>query len=314
MPTPPALVAAVEREAATAADEISAAIRPLLAADAPLAAQSALSTDSGVIDEPEVAAALGKLHASIAAAGQRRCDHYRERTIDGGAYWSWLVARYCKHFGKATASAPLPYLARGIQLEASIAGISPASSAAVAARLSAALEGTPWHAADAGDARCRRAARGIRRRVSQRARHARGAVDRTCPLHGPGSPTGPAPREPPGDRVVHGSGPVHRPPERELFVRDIALAPDLLSQPVGHPLSDRSPHAHGDALPHRIPNRNPQRHPLPERPARVQLHGGSASGQLRAGEHADGQPAARRHAAASATRPPGGAHGRSATT
>jgi hypothetical protein len=151
VPTPPALVAAVEREATAAAGEITAAIRPLLAADAPLAAQSALSTESGVVDEPEVAAALGKLHANIATAGQRRCDHYRERTLDGGAYWSWLVARYCKHFGKTTATPRLPYLARGLQLEASISGMSPASSAAVTARLNAALEGTPWHAADAGD-------------------------------------------------------------------------------------------------------------------------------------------------------------------
>ena len=161
MPTPPALVADVEREAAAAAIEIGESIRPLLAADAPLAAEAALTGARSVVDEPELVAARRKLHADIAAAGRKRCDHYLTDPLAGdSAYWAWLVARYCAHFGNQVPTPPLPDLAGGIQLGGSIAGLSPSSSATVATRLQAALAGTPWHAPGA-DARVAADMRGV---------------------------------------------------------------------------------------------------------------------------------------------------------
>lgn len=153
MSTPPVLVPAVEREASAAAIEVAAAIQPLLAANAPLAAEAVLKDESVVVDEPELAAARRKLRADITEAGRLRCDRFRaeDRAADGGPYWGWLVARYCRHFGRDAASPSLPYLAGGIDVDGAISGMSAASSALVADRLRAALAGTPWHHAGASE-------------------------------------------------------------------------------------------------------------------------------------------------------------------
>jgi hypothetical protein len=153
MSTPPALVSAVEREASAAAIEVAAAIQPLLAANAPLAAEAALKDQSLVVDEPELAAARRKLRAEIRDAGRLRCDHYRgaDRGADGGPYWGWLVARYCRHFGRDAASPALPYLAGGIDVDGTISGMSAASSGMVVQQLHAALAGTPWYDAGASE-------------------------------------------------------------------------------------------------------------------------------------------------------------------
>jgi hypothetical protein len=145
--TPPVLVPAVEREASAAAIEVAAGIQPLLAANAPLAAEVALTDQSSVVDEPELAAARRKLRTDVTEAGRRRCDEYRgeNRVADGGPYWGWLVARYCRHFGREAANPSLPYLASGIDVDGAIAGMSAASSAMVVERLQAALADTPWH-------------------------------------------------------------------------------------------------------------------------------------------------------------------------
>jgi hypothetical protein len=161
MPTPPALVAGVAREAAAAAGEIGAGVRPLLAADAPLAAEALLIAEHDVIDEPELVEARRALHADIAAAGRRRCEHYLAGPIDGDSpYWRSLVARYCDHFGKPTPAPPLPYVAAGLEIDGSISGVSAALGAALADRLRVALAGTPWHA-PAAEARIAAGLRGV---------------------------------------------------------------------------------------------------------------------------------------------------------
>jgi hypothetical protein len=150
MPTPPALVGPLKEQATAAALETAQGVRLLLTTDAPLAAEGALRAESRIFDEPELAAAVAELRANVTAAGQKRCDRYlSEQGSDDRPYWRWLVARYCRHFGRSASVPALPNLASGVELAGAVSGVSDASASALAARLSSAFVGTPWYASGA---------------------------------------------------------------------------------------------------------------------------------------------------------------------
>ncbi len=86
----------------------------------------------------------------VRAVGRARCGALADETSTATPAWSWLVDRYCTHFGADVdiARAPIQGLRSGLVVEGAIHGLRDDEAVTFSSTLANAFRATAWYAAD----------------------------------------------------------------------------------------------------------------------------------------------------------------------
>lgn len=121
-------------------------------AEHPLVAGALLQRNATLLAHADFAATRDGLRARVTAAGRARCERLAAETATE-AYWTWLVDRYCAHWGASPLQVPaLPYARSDLVLAGAIAGETAGETAALHATLAGGFRETAWFAPNAAAA------------------------------------------------------------------------------------------------------------------------------------------------------------------
>lgn len=90
----------------------------------------------------------GEIEDSVHGVGKTKCEALAPRATT--PYWSWVVARYCQHFGGPEVKVlPRPNLRTGLVVEGSVVGIPAEETSRIRTTMAAAFRESVWFSPDA---------------------------------------------------------------------------------------------------------------------------------------------------------------------
>jgi hypothetical protein len=144
----PSLAQPLGEEVVWAGAYIASSVADRARSKGPLAAEHLAGTFDTLLAHRDFATRRAQLRENIAASGRLACATLAPSATT--PYWSWLVDRYCRHFGSSPVEVPaLPYLHGDLVVEGAVAGQTDAQVANLHETLAAAFRGSVWFAADA---------------------------------------------------------------------------------------------------------------------------------------------------------------------
>jgi len=135
-------------EVTATGDHLAAEVDQVARTIGPLAAEARLADHEHLLAYPDFADRGRAMLARVGVVGRARCDALVAETSETRPAWSWLVERYCTHFG-AAATIPrgtFPNLRTGLELDGGVGGLSDLEAVAFRGALADAFRTSAWYA------------------------------------------------------------------------------------------------------------------------------------------------------------------------
>ena len=140
-------------EIAAAGASVRDAVAQQIGAEGPLRAEVVARHYEALLSHAELRLVRDDVAAAVTAAGRAQCDRLANDATPTSPYWSWLVDRYCAHWGGHLKFDPeLPHLRASLAVGGDVAGATPAEIARMHASLGDAFKRTLWYGANAPQA------------------------------------------------------------------------------------------------------------------------------------------------------------------
>lgn len=148
MAVDPQSAPALAVEVAAAGDAVTRAIDRVAAAAGPLAAEARLADHAHLLGYADFGDRAPATAARLRAMGAARCQALAADTAAAEPSWSWLVGRYCAHFGATAAIARGAFADRrtALVLDGAIDGLSEPEAAALRDVVADAFHASAWYA------------------------------------------------------------------------------------------------------------------------------------------------------------------------
>ncbi|NVB84554.1 MAG: tetratricopeptide repeat protein [Kofleriaceae bacterium] len=144
----PSLAQPLAEEVVWAGAYVASSVADRARSKGPLAAEHLAGTFDNLLAHRDFAARRAQIRENVEASGRLACATLAPSATT--PYWSWLVDRYCRHFGSSPVTVPpLPNLYGDLVVEGAIAGQTDAQVANLHEALTAAFRGSVWFASDA---------------------------------------------------------------------------------------------------------------------------------------------------------------------
>lgn len=139
----PSLARPVAEEVVWAGAYIESNVADRARSDGPLAAENLAGTFERLLERRDFASRRAHIRAGITATGQTACKRLAPSATT--PYWSWVVDRYCRHFGPSPIQVPsLPDLYDQLVVEGTVVGQSGSQIENLHEALSAAFHDSVW--------------------------------------------------------------------------------------------------------------------------------------------------------------------------
>lgn len=141
----PSLAQPLAEEVVWAGAHVASNVADRARSAGPLAAEHLAGTFDRLLEHRDFASRRAEIQAGIAASGQAACARLAPSATT--PYWSWVVNRYCRHFGPSPIQVPaLPNLYGELSVEGTIAGQAESQVEHLHEAIAAAFQNSVWFA------------------------------------------------------------------------------------------------------------------------------------------------------------------------